>query len=519
MLLLKGMGLTGGMIYKAVYLSASLLVISKILLEKHSALEWTIILALFFTAILVWAHSGNQGVFWTVLMCLSMKGIDVSRAFRYGGFVWGSCFFVQFCIHLLGIANFDYVVHNKWGMGHTIRWAMGYTHPNVMQISYAVFIMLFFFSYVKKNNLRKYVVLALLGWLYTFMYSLSVTGTVMLFVFLLLYMCWYFRDKYTGNKKKNSWLLKLLLECILPFSVLFAIVAPLILQGRSFDLLNKAFQTRPYLSRTIWNACGVHMFGTDYSGMGRNFTLDCSYMNLLIGGGWISFAEIMTLYTLCIHYLLWKAKDSEKWKDIIIILTVVIAAISEPFAFNTSFKNISLFIVGARLFQILHWKKEFGLFEEDNYWFAACDNEQRYCTIRGLDIGERMSRDKKYRVLITAITVGLVLAAIAYKETSGAVELYGSRRYFDDIENYPEEYLDESQIAKLSTDPNVRILDYRGPSEAMVHFSENETYHIDQVEKVRAATSAFVAGVLIVYVGGCFMCGKRDRKHENPDRQ
>lgn len=494
MLLVKGFGLTDGIIYKYVFCIASFFALCKILLEKHSAMEWLFISILLLDALYVWYKTGNQGLFWTAFMCLSVKGISIPKAFFYGGWIWGSCFIIQICTHLFGIANFDYVVHNKWEMGHTIRWAMGYTHPNVMQISYAVLVMFFFYSSVRKDNFKKYVVFALLGWIYTFLYSLSLTGTIMLFVFLFLSGCQNSKHFKTCNQKM---FMKIVGELTLPVAAIFSIVAPLTLQGKWFDLLNKLFQTRPYLSKTIFNMCGVRFFGIDYSHLGRNMTLDCSYMNLLIGGGIVGFLCVMALYVVCIHHLLWKVHDLWAQKDLIIILTVAVAAISEPFAFNTSFKNISLFIVGARIYQLFQEKRQYGLIDGDNHPYEMKTD------ILGAALLIKQENKSKKAAVITVI-IGLILASLFYKDAPRASELYGSRRFFDDIEEYPELYLNEKDIIELEKNTDIRVLDYRGPKEPMVHFTENKMKHINQVEAVRSAVSAFVIYVLLVRIV-CFI--------------
>ena len=112
--------------------------------------------------------------------------------------------------------------------------------------------------------------------------------------------------------------------------------------------------------------------------------------------------------------------------------------------------------------------------------------------------------NKSKKAAVITVIIGLILASFFYKDAPRASELYGSRRFFDDIEEYPELYLNEKDIIELEKNTDIRVLDYGGPKEPMVHFTENKTKHINQVEALRSAVSAFVIYVLLVRIV-CFI--------------
>ena len=113
------------------------------------------------------------------------------------------------------------------------------------------------------------------------------------------------------------------------------------------DVMNKVFNTR-FLASRVYMYEGLSLFGKDFSNTGITFALDCSYVNLLVRGGLILFLLTMTGYFFTIKNLL----SQDRKRDLAIVLSFLVAGISEPFLFNTSFKNLSLLYVGEYFYNI-----------------------------------------------------------------------------------------------------------------------------------------------------------------------
>lgn len=240
-------------------------------------------------------------------------------------------------------------VHNKSGLGFVIRSSLGLTHPNVLHISYMVFVALWFLvNNFKGKALMKAVGLSFVGSLFIFMYSLSYTGFLFFIAYLVLVV-------YLTQARRRSKAENVILQCLMPLCVAFSILGPVLLHGRLFDLVNKAVNTRFELSRHYLTTLTPGMFGTQVNIEG-NYTIDCSYVHCLYYYGIFLFLLFMLGLFVTIRYLVNNGRNQE----LAMTLGLVAAGFTEPFLFNFSFKNIILPIMGEMLFVYLavpgRWK-------------------------------------------------------------------------------------------------------------------------------------------------------------------
>ena len=68
-----------------------------------------------------------------------------------------------------------YRVHAKMGLGHIFRWSLGFTHPNILHITYLMLCALIILKMEERYGLKQYVIL-MLGNLLVFFYSISYAG-------------------------------------------------------------------------------------------------------------------------------------------------------------------------------------------------------------------------------------------------------------------------------------------------------------------------------------------------------
>ena len=78
--------------------------------------------------------------------------------------IWTGCFAGMLALSLTGVIEPLMLVHNKMGLGYVIRNSLGYTHPNVLHISYVILIAFWFYVLdLKGRRAISAVILAFLG--------------------------------------------------------------------------------------------------------------------------------------------------------------------------------------------------------------------------------------------------------------------------------------------------------------------------------------------------------------------
>lgn len=546
----KGLGLVDGSVYKGAVLLSLLLTAGKLPLDiregRLRGMAMAAVLSLLALGLFVWRHAGNMGALFVMLLVVSLQGVNLLRAFRIGAVIWGCCFVIQAAGHQLGLLQQDFVIHNKFGLGHVIRYAFGYSHPNVLQITYVVVLMYLIFCIPvrKSRNLLRIAALSLLGGVVLFLYSLSVTGMLCLVLFwlFLLYAEWNRRKGRVRSRLEDG-----ILQLMLPLCAGASILAPVLLKGKAFDLINRLLQTRPYLTRLFLTQYGVSLFGKDLSDLPSVLTLDCSYVNLLVYGGVVLFAVMMVLYWLLVRDVLrltraaggsaaanppqcrpagedktgadspdmmavtteaWEGTQDEGFRGSVlfaITFTCIVTMISEPFGFNTSFKNVSLLLAGASLFTRLSGRTETALQGEAGktvsdgtiaeapapaqVLFIRIPDRLLHCFCHGAEI----LWTHRYLFCTAFLAGGILCGTAGYRTFREPSAVYAVRSYCDEVEEYPEIYLTETEAEQMEADRDVWLLNYHGPDEIMVHFHTDE---IAGVEHARRGVTGFLYGGL-----------------------
>lgn len=386
MFVMKGFGLyEGQLIYTILFLIAFGCLAMKVLLTPMTYFEWLVIVVLGVLVLIMNRMSGEKGPLIILAIVVGMKGISLMRVAKIGTVTFGISMFVKIMYHFLFLANSGFNQAPKLGMNRCLRWALGYAHPNTVAISYLALVIMIVY-WLDDQYDWKYFVLLNFGNLFLNFFCLSYTGMLMTCGYLVL-------SYIAVHCEVKSKILYGLMECVFPACILFSVLIPFVLPDSVMVYLKANLGTihsRLKLARMFFTHENVSLWGVNVATLTDNrFTLDNSYLYCFIFNGMIAFGFISLGYVFLIHGYV----KERKQKELAIIFILLIAGIMEPFLFNSSFKNFSIFFLGAYLSQcvtaFVRKKQEKGIFKtvpclfHDRNIEYACpsSNEQRSVTI------------------------------------------------------------------------------------------------------------------------------------------
>lgn len=497
----KGIGLDEGQkLFTFCIFLALLCLAGKLCVTKYSLKEWLVMAALTGLGCLIWSSSGEKAALWAFLVIIGMKHIPVKRLLSVCLGVWSVTFALSVALGILHIRDGVVVVHEKLGLGPVIRWSLGYTHPNVLHVSY--FILAALILYVcdlHGKALWKTALVLMVGNVFIFLYSISYTGVLLVTGYLVLSL-------YLDARKELSVPEKILAQCILPFCVVFPLAGPFVLTGKAFNFFNDLLSTRFELVYKIFHDFSPSLLGTatDYNLQGR-LTLDSSFAYMLMYYGILAFVLFVTGYFAVIHRFV---KRQQK-KELAMMIGIVVAGITEQFLFNLSFKNLSFFFLGELLFDLLTVKGE-----KVSFW----NREKAF-----LAIGEKTVslpwppdwlRQKLLRgvlcqksLWLSAAAVGILTAVICAASIRMPESVYVDR-WATDYRNVEEEiFFDQAQAPD---DFNSMVIGYAGPDSGMYVLAGN----IIRLEYIRnvIGRGVLAAALTLVCAAGIWMAVPQKRR-------
>lgn len=324
----KGVGLTEGQrLFTFCLLVAGVCWIVKMFLTGYTPKEWLLTCLLLALSFLIWRRTGEKAAAAAVMVIMGMKGIPLKRLMKICLSVWGITFVFSLSRGLLGIYDGVVVVHEKLGLGPIIRYSLGYTHPNVLHVTYFILVMLFIYVF-RPTGRKLYWTTALLfiGNLYIFLYSISYTGIIIVTAYLLMILYFTWRGRLNLLEKGLAMFFVL-------FCVAFPIAGPFILTGKAFNFFNNLLSTRFELVYNIFHDNQVSLFGTSVmSSEGARLSLDSSFAYMLMYYGIIAFVLMMGLFFYSLYYCLSK----NMLQETAILLGTALAGVTEQFLFNLS---------------------------------------------------------------------------------------------------------------------------------------------------------------------------------------
>lgn len=343
--IMKGVGIYEGMLAFNISIVVSFFCAGvAMLMADYTMPEFIGATALLGCSFLAYFETGEKAVIAAVLTVIGMKNVSLERMMKLAFGIWTVCFYGMLFVHLVGWKEDIILAHNKFGLGFLLRRSLGFPHPNVLHISFIIWMALFLYVWkgTGKKLLKTTIVLGLAN-IFMFFYSVSMTGMGLGFIYLF---CNYY---FTLRKEFNA-LEKGLIKAVLPICILLCTIPPLFFEGRLFDLMNKLINNRMRIWKYYLTTFVPGIFGTAvYPLEGQQMSLDGSYVYLLYYYGWLFFIFFVgaTFWTIC------RCIKKGRKKELAIILGLSIAGIVEPFLYNFSAKNIIIIFVGYEIFDAL----------------------------------------------------------------------------------------------------------------------------------------------------------------------
>lgn len=499
----KGLGFYEGQWPYTVALTLCLIMwVAKLLVTKYSVVEWVGIVFLCSLGILIYINSDEIGALLIIATLIGIKGVPMKRLMLIGSAVWIVTFNISLLLALLGVREDIFRAQDKLGLGYVIRWSLGQPHPNVLQISFLIICA--FIMYVCRFRGKKLLIasgLMLLGNLYIFLYSISYTGFALAVLYIVINLYLNYDEKKSIHVPE-----KVLFFAVVPVCALFSVLGPNLFKGKLWDICNKLLNTRFYITKTYMGMNPISLFGSGYCNeLPKDLNnLDSSYVYALMHYGIIFFI----LMVLAFIYLVWFCIRNDRKVELAIVLALCVAAISEPFFVNTSFKNIAWLFLGESIFEGL--KRYSG---EKTGRFAKGINIETQ-KVDSLLNGIWTSFLQKIKIilpiflavsLLAALVVGLcVKMPNAYYMDRDLVQVNGEHGFTFDINNLPADFDGE-------------ILHYTDKDTPMMRLDGNAV----SLEKLRMVVSTFLwSGLASVLVASILFYLKDQReknRYENTD--
>lgn len=348
----KGLGFYEGQaLFKLLVIPALLCALIKIFITPYTKRQWVIQIILLSLTALIYFESRELGILFIMFTVLGMKNISVKKVFRIGLCIWSLCAIALSIFSFFRLEHTIYRVHPKMGLGPIFRWSLGFTHPNILHITYFVLCAYIIYELAERYSF-KHSVMLMFGNLLVFVYSVSYTGfgiTALLIAGGL----------YVKFRPKFNLLEKIAVNLLLPACIVVSFVLPLILYMPWVQKINDILGSRILLANLFLVPEYISPFGVKTAEVVRaSMTLDSSYIWGFINYGVIPFTLLMLAYLILVA----DYSHRQKTRELLLIICFLGAGFTEQLLFNTSFKNITLVFLGELLFRQKEETKEYCLF-------------------------------------------------------------------------------------------------------------------------------------------------------------
>ena len=496
----KGLGFYEGQkIFILLTTMALLLGFLKLLVTPYTKRQAVTQTLLFLLTAVVYCQSREIAILFMAFTVLGMKGISVKKTIHIALWVWTSCAVVLGVFSFFRLEHTVYRVHAKMGLGHIFRWSLGFTHPNILHITYLMLCALVILELEEGYGMKQYLLL-MLGNLLVFFYSISYTGFGI--VAVLLTGCLYvkFRPRFCLLEKAA-------VNLVLPVCLILSFVMPLFLYryyhlvhlngkpvlGSFAHRLNRVLNTRIWLAEQFLDGGYGSLFGRDISQIvSSSMTLDNSYVWCYINFGLIPTAIILVGY----FALLYDDTRKQRTRELVVLVCFLGAGWTEQLLFNTSFKNITLIFLGALLFKQKEGAKEYCLLRQ----FCG---RQISIPMAGLPdriwaVVRAVCRAHRGRILgavAAGALLGGFLCALVYREPVG----YVVQRFYTDALEDVSVYLESREDPAYE---GWRVMNYADAQTPMQLISGKAV----KLETARYYTGSVLIGGLLGAAAGAGWC-------------
>ena len=315
----------------------------KLLTTKMSTLEFIFIAAVMGMSALVYLMTGEKGLILCMAIVTGIKGVDSTKLIKFSVIEGTVLFLIMVLLTSLGIVPDVHHITEKFG-GQLLRRDFGQPSCNVTHTVLFVLISMAIFLYGDGAHLFKLSVFMMILNICCFAYTLSITGFLSI-TFLLAINLFFLKIK----REFSSGII-LAANVIFAFIILLSIVSPIIIKGAAFDFINKILNHRLEYGKYYLLNERITLLGSRFApAPNTNFYLDNSFQYLFLQLGVVTFVITLIVLFIGVNGML-KAGDKGAF---ILFVAYTFIGLSDPFLFNTSFKNITLIFVGKYMFDYL----------------------------------------------------------------------------------------------------------------------------------------------------------------------
>lgn len=389
MFTVKGLGLYDGQrLYNVFFVISFMCILFKILISKYTLFEFSFVSILGFLAVVINRISGEKGVLIIFAILVGMRNIPLIRTMKVGVISLGISSLLNAIISMFCIPDEKmYWRTYRLGLIKSFGWDLGQPHPNTTSIVYLAIVSMIIIL-LGKCYKGKHLLLLSIGNFLVYFYCASNTGVIICELMIVLS---FFAVHIKDLKKLGYFVIKL----AYPFCIVFSFSFPWLVPDKILNLIEMKAQTlysRIILSRYFVTYSNMKLFGikvitiTDSSN-----TLDNSFLYCGIFNGIISIVLLSVGYFFLINRYARKKKNVE----LMIIVCFLLEGLLEPFLFNTSFKNITLFFLGECIWDYFAGKRK--------------STTSTICILGNLEFGNKVENiiDSFYKKLSTYMDVFL----------------------------------------------------------------------------------------------------------------
>lgn len=359
----------------------------KILVTKHSIIEYIIMTLLLGEALLVYANSGEKGILLYYTLILGMKNVSRKRLEKYACIIISLSFTILTFLTSLKMVN-D-ITYSVTRFGEILRHSLGYPYPNTLMTTYIILIMLIFSTIsmqTKKHLICASIFFEFIGIL-LYIYSVSNTGIIVTTFYLLINYYFQTRKNFSTNRS-------VLINMIYPLCIFIAIPLPFftIKSEHLSKVLTKLTHSRWMLSQYYLSNEKISLFGSRFdevfSSTGYAYMIDSSFLYSFLQVGLVTFIIVTILHLGMIKYHTTNSNNVE----IAIIISLCLLGLSDPFLFNLSYKNILFVYIGEWFWLLLQkyqphsiWNIDIQILKCDKhsfYFYDFCIIKHVYLTIK-----------------------------------------------------------------------------------------------------------------------------------------
>lgn len=496
LLFTKGIGLEeGSFLFRLCLLSGMLLFAFKLFIGKYSFKELLVIAIGILWGIYIFFNIGSLGILIYALMLFGIKNVPVSRVFKIGAVVWSGCMIFTITAAIFFDRTGVRLVHEKLGLGPLLRESLGYTHPNVLHVTY-ILLMVFFLYLSKKKDVVKTVILLMAGNAFVFMYSMSYTGLLISFVLIAMYGYFMYREKISPLEK-------ILIQMVLPACVLISAIMPPLLTDDNiiYQIFNKLLNNRIWAIQVFYGLYDITLFGERIIQSG--FSLDNSYIYSLAWYGVVFLVVAVIIYIWVID----KYIKEDKRVELAIILTFVVAGLTEQFLFNASIKNISVIFIGEAFFRYI------GNLNEKEKKLGNRRNKV-YTVNVGLIYNMLNKLQKlswKKFIISYIVTNSIIVGIMLYVPITNYVEVY----VYEKLCDYSGEEVKGTEIEPKS---GTLIIDSLEKENVYYYFTKENSNLIDMAEyRYKISLSVYLSMTIIV-TAIIFSATRKEKKNESCEK-